>query len=224
MDSNVIHLFKHLLLSGDHKFFNRKNSTATNINTVYIGAGIDIDSIIKLPSNLKVACIDGQPYSEFGNRTSNISYNGFSRPNFIPDLLKNAEKYNLCIDLKSLTELYFYNNNTEITYYINTAVPDDLSHIKMNITNFTDLIVIGHDPHYHILNYTTARITFWGNQQTVYWCNDDDISPDDIHGVIYKLNTDKKIRKQFKSFNLLMNSGEYITFSDWDCFVNYTKK
>ena len=45
--------------------------------------------------------------------------------------------------------------------------------------------------------------------------------------LIYKLNHESEIRKRFSSFNLLLEDGEYISFTDWEIFVNYivnTKK
>ena len=223
---NLLYIFNHMMSSGLHLKYKSKKLTAVNMNAVYVGAGTDFQTIIWLPDNLNVLMIDSQPYSEFGPlvcEEKDRTYNGFSRINFIPKLLKIAGENDLNLDCKSLTEITVSGLEKEVLYYVNTVIPHDLTKIKSSINGFTNLIVMGHDPNYEIMNYTDKKVTFWGNLNTIYNLPDPKfLDRSDKYGVIYKLTIDTDFRNKFKSFNLLTGKNEYISFTNWDTFVIYT--
>ena len=217
-----------MMSSGLHLKYKSKKITNVNMNTVYVGAGADFQTIVWLPDNLNVLMIDSQPYSEFGplvceenDRTG--TYNGFARINFIPRLLKTSGEYDLTLDCKSLTEINITGLEKDVLYYVNTVIPHDLKKIRKSINGFTNLIVMGHDPNYEIMNYTDKKVTFWGNLNTVYNLPTPEyLDRCEKFGVIYKLNTDIDFRNKFKSYNLLTGNNKYISFTNWETFVIYT--
>ena len=86
---NLLTIFNHMMTSGLHKKYGEKKILNVNYNTVYVGAGTDLETIVQMPDNLNVLMIDSQPYSEFGPlvmEDNKNTYNGFSRIKFIPTL------------------------------------------------------------------------------------------------------------------------------------------
>ena len=223
---NLLYIFNHMMTSGLHTKYGAKKILNVNFNTVYVGAGTDLETIVQIPDNLNVLMIDSQPYSEFGSlvlEDNKNNYNGFSRIQFIPSLLKVASKYNLDLQCQSLTEIIISGLEKNVLYYVNTVIPHDLKKINNVISGFTNLIVMGHDTNYEIMNYTDKKVTFWGNLNTVYNLPTPDfLDRCEKYGVIYKLNTDVDFRNKFKSFNLLTGKNKYISFTNWDTFVIYT--
>ena len=167
---------------------------------VYVGAGLDLKIIKNIPEVENFVFIDSQPNSEFGleenwHRDTNYIFNcicprwaplinGFSRPNFIPNLKKTAIEENMILISEEVNKkLTFQYNNQIIDYFVNISVPHHLPLIKNDIKNYDHLIVAGFFPHHYILNYTTKHITFWGNTNTIYnqntenncLCNNNDV-------------------------------------------------
>lgn len=215
---------------------------------VYFGAGLDLKIIKNIPEVENFVFIDSQPNSEFGleeNWHKDQSYifncicpgwapfvNGFSRPNFIPNLKKTAIEENMILISEEVNKkLTFQYNNQTIDYFLNISVPHHLPLIKNDIKNYDHLIVAGFFPHHYILNYTTKNITFWGNTNTIYkqntenncLCNNNDVDDDEKKTIIYKLNNESLYEKKFKKFNLIENNGKIQYFFFWENFLRYTQ-
>ena len=185
---------------------------------LYIGAGDDL-GIIKVLKDIKTFYFcDCQPFSEFGKEVHlrEDGTNGFSRPNFIPNLKKNAKKENIILTRAETNKLIFNYNDQKIIYFINTSIPEDIDIIKEEIHDFDNLIVMGHDPHSIVLDYTSKQICFWGNQDTVYKPHDDDY---EVQHLIYRLNREKKLLNRFNNFNLIKKK-KILKFDNWNKFIN----
>jgi hypothetical protein len=90
----------------------------------YPGAGTDIIPAILFRSIKKWIYMDSQPRSEFGND----NYEGFSRPKFIPKLLKIMDQNEFKLQTIEENIYTFYNSNYDQTihYETNTVFPDAL--------------------------------------------------------------------------------------------------
>ena len=103
------------------------------VNSAYYpGAGTDIVPPIVFRSIKMWHYMDSQPNSEFGNNT----YEGFSRPRFIPELIQIMNQNDFELKLKEKDVYTFYNSTYEqtIRYETNTVFPDALQpyHHKCN--------------------------------------------------------------------------------------------
>ena len=214
---------------------------------LYVGAGLDLKIIKNIPEVKNFVFIDSQPNSEFGveeywHRDSGYIFNcicpdwapfinGFSRPNFIPNLKKTAIEENIKLISEEVNnKLTFQYNDQIINYFINISVPHHLSLIKNDIKNYDHLIVAGFFPHHSILNYTNKHITFWGNINTIYkhntemncLCNNE-VEAEEKNTVVYKLNDESLYEKNFKNFNIIQNNGKVQCFFFWENFLRYTQ-
>ena len=123
---------------------------------LYVGAGLDVQPIIK-NKNIKIFhYIDGQPNSEFGidEYILEKGKNAFSRPNFISNLDKQMNKHNIkLININNNNNIRTYSNGFQtIYYYTNTSIPEHFNKISKYIQNIDTLIIIGYDPSSIILN------------------------------------------------------------------------
>lgn len=208
---------------------------------LYIGAGTDLKTIKNLPHIKSFIYIDSQPHNENENEIQKHSYqnfnslfswfypkiNGFCKSNLLFDLKDIAKKEDIVLTEETSNKLIFTYNDQTITYFINTKVPDHLENIKENITDFDNLIVIGHDPDSKILEYTKNKINFWGNISTVYK-NEyyDKLAKvnEETNKICYRLNYEQNFQEKFHKFNLIELNGYNRKFIYWDNFVNFISK
>jgi hypothetical protein len=118
-------------------------------------------------------------------------------------------------------ELEFTKNDIKVTYLINTSNPHHLEKNREKIKDFTDLIIIGHDPDSTILKYTNELITFWGSTRTYYNRNCYlDGESEQKNQIIWKLNRETEIKSKFIRFNLIKNKNDIVSTDKWNIFLN----
>ena len=124
---------------------------------VYIGAGIDIRRAILFSEGCKkLVLIDSQPYSENG-------LVGVGRVTKFIRLLKKQMCKNKMLPISESGNSFIYSNGKlEIEYITNTRIPENLDYVVEKIRDFELLIVIGHNPHSSIMNYTSKLVKFVG--------------------------------------------------------------
>ena len=208
---------------------------------VYIGAGTDFKCFKLLDKEIKkIICVDGQPFSEYGKKASwknkdpfkccpvmpcCFQYNGYSRPDFLNNLLEKARLYNFKFISKDGDKYIFESLTQTVIYYINTGMPDDINKIKDDIKDFEHIIVIGHDPNSEFMKYSKKKKTFWGNMNTVYKKDEyyDHFAKEDgeVNNLIYKLNYEEDYKNKFKTFKMIKD-GDIIEFNMWDDLVNFS--
>jgi hypothetical protein len=182
------------------------------MKAIYIGSGTDITPIQNLKHIKDWIYIDCQPFSEFGImvhecvKQCKTSCNGFKRPRFIPQVIKEMERIGMTYRKISDDELEFTNETQKVTYFINTSLPEHIDKVKGRIKGFDNWICIGHDPNYEVIKYAAPHITFWGSTRTMYGKNDYY-----KNSLFYKLSEDKEIRKRFTGFNIIHNITGSIT-------------
>ena len=184
---------------------------------LYIGEGDDLGIIKVIKDIKKLNFCDCQKFSEFGKdvHLREDGTNGFSRPNFIPNLKKNAQKENIILISEETSKLVFNYNDQKIIYFVNTSIPEDIDIIKEEIHDFDNLIVMGHDPHSIVLDYTSNQICFWGIK--IQFINDNDDY--EAKHMIYRPNREKKLLNRFNNFNLI-NNKNILKFDNWNKFIN----
>jgi len=167
---------------------------------IYIGAGLDIKTII-LCKDIKLwILVDSLPISEFGIDRQE----GFSREWFIPELLDIIKKYNFIITECSKDKYYIFKNNMTnqtIKYHINCAIPEEYYKIENDISDWDTLVNIGHHPHKILLNNSSKNkeLTFIGSSRTDY-SNSSEDDPDCIVNLFYTPNN-----TIFKKFFMIKN-------------------
>ena len=207
---------------------------------IYIGAGTDFKYFKLMDKEIKtIICIDGQPFSEFGKEASwtnkhpfkccpvmpcCFKYNGYSRPNFLNNLLEKARLYNFKFISKNGDKYIFESSSQKVIYFINTGMPDDIDKIKDDISDFEHIIVMGHDPNSEFMKYSKKKITLWGNINTVYKDTYYDIFAEedgDDNNLIYKLNYGVEYENNFEKFKMIKNDS-IIEFNVWDDFLKFS--
>ena len=188
---------------------------------LYVGAGLDVQPIIK-NKNIKIFhYIDGQPNSEFGidEYILENGKNAFSRPNFISNLNKQMNKNNIkLININNNNNIRTYSNGFQtIYYYTNTSIPEHFNKISKYIQNIDTLIIIGYDPSSIILNNINKQLTFIGNSDTFYGNSEYEIE----NSIIYNLHNNN-LKNKFTSFNL-MNNDSIFTFNTWKEFYKQSQ-
>jgi len=197
------------------------------MKAIYIGAGDDIRPIKFLKYIKTFYYFDGQPFSEFGTRQSNIiiadGIDGFSRPNFIPKLDENMTSINMKL-INTFDNLRIYSDGDQtVNYYTNTAIPEHYENIKNTIRNFDTLIIAGHDPDSIFLDATINKIHFIGFEDTSFHNeNEIEYGPDKPNGIINRLHTEE-ITNRFYKYTYMHNNGDHISFDDWKSFYKYYK-
>jgi len=219
------------MLNQDHaklKFIKNVNVKCITMKALYIGSGCDIFPISFLSYIKDWVYIDCQPFSEFGKivhicdkRWCPDKCIGYSRPGFIPKVIKNMKDIGLKYKKVSENELEFTNETQRVTFFVNTSVPEDNDRIKTRIKDFDNWIVMGHDPDASVLKYTTKNITFWGNRETSYSkCEQDDYRKN-VNELCFHLNRIGTIKNHFTRFNCIHN-GKVNSFDNWYSFVKHT--
>jgi hypothetical protein len=195
-------------------------------NAVYVGAGIDIRPIKFLKYIKTFYYFDGQPLSEFGTmqaqewkdgELTGKFTDGFSRPDFIPELDKIMTSINMKL-INKYQNLRIYSDGIQtIHYYTNTSIPENYEKIKNVIRNFDTLIVAGHDPDSIFLDATKNKIHFIGFDDTVYHYDNDIEEPNSI---INRLHIEE-ITNKFDKYTYINNNGIPTSFDDWKSFNNF---
>lgn len=192
---------------------------------VYIGAGTDLKPVIALRNITLFYYIDCRPYYEFGiNKRTLCPPNciGMSMPPFITNIYKEMEQYGFTKIQDRKNKLLFQNEiGQTIVYFINTSIPHHIHTIIPDINDFTDFIVIGHDPDSTILQYTKHKVHFWGNSQTWYKkLNHEDYEYEVYNNTLFRLHRESQIRNKFKNFNMIMDDQKVKTTHSWNAFLN----
>ena len=154
---------------------------------LYIGAGLDLGIVKRLPTIQKFIFCDSQPFSEFGKdvNLNKDGYNTFSRPNFTQKLVERAEKEGMKLSKVEGDKISFHYPGLyqDISYYINTSIPEDMIKIAAEIRDFDSLIVKGHHPNYAPLLCTTKLKNVYLSEGTSYVR--DDSEGDTVIGKFY---------------------------------------
>jgi len=199
------------------------------MKAIYIGAGTDVSPIEFLSHINDWVYVDCQPFSAFGISVHECDPEwcpprcvGFSRPWFIPDIKQEMERIGMNYKKISDNELEFTKGDKKITYFVNTSMPEHIDRVKDRIKDFDNLIVMGHDPNSCILNYTSKKITFWGNTETIYSKIDREDEHYDYYKdyLCFKMNRDENIRKKFHRFNIIDRCGA-TSFDRWTTFITH---
>lgn len=198
------------------------------MKAIYIGAGRDVTPIQSLKHIKDWIYIDCQPFSEFGirvhecdNTTSSgqapcqAFCNGFKRPLFIPQVVKEMERIGMTYRKISDNELEFTNETQKVTYLVNTSLPEHIDKVKERIKGFDNWICMGHDPDYEAIKYAAPHITFWGNSRTNYTKSDYY-----KNSLFYKIAEDTEIRKRFTGFNIVYEVG-VARYKEWEDILAY---
>ena len=215
------------------------------MKAVYVGAGCDLRPVNNFKNIKTFYYIDCQPFSEFGIKRSKEwkdgqwtgkFTDGFSRPNFIPELDKTMTENNMKLAKVENNIRTYTNGNQTLHYYTNTSMPEHYEDIKDEIKDFNVLIVAGHDPHSIFLDATNNINQFIGYENTSYFndkydensrdSEEDGILNEFMHeyenNVIYKLHN-SNIQQKFSKFSFI--SGEKRSdFEKWNNFYMYSKK
>ena len=135
---------------------------------IYIGAGTDILPLLLFPTIREWIYMDSLPRSEWGTLPSTPSLT------FLP-LLHGLLQANGWIkeskdNVKESKDALFYQNPTtkqRLTYFINTACPEELTEEHHRLFTTADtLVLIGHDP--VLLDMLPPRIHLITNLHTMY--------------------------------------------------------
>lgn len=186
---------------------------------VYIGAGIDIRRAILFSEGCKkLVLIDSQPYSERGLIYNNGS--GEYRDKFIKLLKRQMAKNKMLPISESGNSLIYSNGKLEIEYIANTCIPEHLDCIADKIRDFELLIVIGHNPHNSIMNYTTKLVKFVGAEGTPYIINSQNSEKSD--SLLYRLNMDYSYRDRFAYYIYWTSFKKRLVYNYWILFINDT--
>ena len=220
------------------------------MKAVYFGAGCDFDYIKHMPNSITdFYLVDSQPFSEYGTltsyryNTSNLNCllvfiiklfpflkkyllkkeNGFSRPNFINNLKRNAIKNNIQFQSHVGNKLIFKHKHQTITYFINTAMIEHIDLIGAEISGFKHIMIMGFHPDDIILKYTNVKPIIWTNLNT---CICPDILYDkyakengEANNIPYLLNYKKDYCKNFESFNLIDTTGAKYSHYIWEDLI-----
>jgi len=211
----------------------------TDSLAVYIGAGLDLKMIKNMNNITNFIYIDSQPHSAFGLeeywcRDPDYIFNcfcphyapyinDFSRPEFVSELKKTAERENITLISEEVNKkLTFQYKNQYIHYFINLSVPEHLHFIHDDIKNFNHLIISSFVPHYSILNYTKKPVTFWGNINTLDNSKNSCLFSNKVKdSIIYKLHKESLYEKKFNKFNLIESNDSIKCFHFWENFITY---
>jgi hypothetical protein len=201
-----------------------------DMSAVYVGAGTDIRPIQFLKCIKTFYYFDGQPFSEFGTdqakewkdgKWTGKFTDGFSRPDFIPELDTNMTSINMEL-INTIDNLRIYSDgNQTVHYYTNTALPEHYEKIKNTIRNFDTLLIAGHDPDSIILDAARNKLHFIGFEDTIFHNkNESEGGPDEPNGVTNKLHIEE-ITNRFDKYTYVYNNGTQISFDDWSSFYNF---
>lgn len=192
---------------------------------LYVGAGTDSYPISDLPNIKTFYYLDSQPKSEYGIKK--YGSDGFKkklgkRPHFI----KNLDTEMAEIDMKLTTVVsnlrVYSNNNQNIYYYTNLAIPELYEEIKKPIENYNTLIIAGYNPDSIILDATNKKIHLILYQDTCY--EKDDENPNSLFNRLHR----GEINDRFYKYTLIRQeggiyetTGEQISFDTWDEFYEF---
>ena len=180
---------------------------------VYIGAGIDIRRAILFSEGCKkLVLIDSQPYSENG-------LVGVGRvTKFIRLLKKQMCKSKMLPISESGNSFIYSNGKLEIEYITNTRIPENLDYVVEKIRDFELLIVIGHNPHSSIMNYTSKLVKFVGANGSPYIINSENSENSD--SLLYRLNMDYSYRDRFTYYIYWTRLKKRLVYNYWILLVN----
>jgi len=172
--------------------------------------------------------IDSQPFSEFGKLLSSMKRpdgtDGFSRPDFPKHVAKQLRKHRLQRDAElSTADVWRCTRNGThlLTYFMNTAIPEDLPCARAHLSNIDALFVMGHHPHGEVLDALPIRpLHFIGGDGTSYADDDEGDS------LVHRLHHSATARSAFSQFTYVhfYDKGDkgdttVCTFAEWADFA-----
>ena len=196
---------------------------------IYIGAGCDIRPVNMFPNIKKFYYIDSQPFSHSGKQVyiRENGINGFSNPNFIPEVEDIFFKNNFKLtDTKG--NLKIYNRGYQnIHYFYNTSIPEDFEKIKNKIDDYSVVIDIGYHPNIKFLEANNKKLTFIGGFDTYYederleedYKTNGELFPNSLIQQLHK----NKYHNRFKNFKYI-HYGKILDFNNWKEFYSYSIK
>ena len=146
------------------------------------------------------------------------------KDDYLYNLKYNAMKEDFTI--KKITsngindQITFLFNDQEIIYFTNISIPDDIEYIKDYIYDFNNLIILDHNPHSIIINYTDRMINFWGINTINY--NDESIK-NKKESICYLLNYDN-FNYRFRKYNIISKNNKNEIANSWYDFLKINKK
>jgi len=192
---------------------------------IYLGAGLDLESILLYQNIKEWILVDSQPISEFGIDRRK----GFQRDYFIPELLEVMKNNNFSISKYVKDHYYIFNNSItkqNIKYHINCAIPEEYNKIKDDIKDWDVLIDIGFHPDKIILNESNKikDLLFIGSYNCVYNHKNIELTEEDMNTVVSLLNkldsNNSNNVNIFKNYEMIKEQEikKFINFND---FINY---
>jgi hypothetical protein len=204
--------------------YNPTQSFTMNGYALYIGAGTDTLPFIHCNWINNYICIDSQPYSEYGTlQSGTLDAHGndtYSRPEFLDDLDVAYEKigFRMKKSESNPRNMRWYSNfQTNIFYYVNTAIPNHHYLFKHAFKDINALVVSGHDPDSILLDYTSKRLDFIGIEGT---CYDAEENPDNPNSILSRLHRGD-IQCHFSKYYFIHKDGTKKMFRLWDDFMFY---
>lgn len=216
---------------------------------IYVGAGWDtVPFREEWMRGTNIHCIDGQPHSEFGTKTSfdndetspTYGNNLYSRPKFAKRVLRayekagfkcseydrtNIVKTGLMKITSGRTVIIFVNTDRDITiwYHFNSGLPEHADDIYEMVGEYNGLLCSGHWPHISITETFVVpdnSLVFHGYANTAYHVERRDM--DEIEqSVVGRLSYDDAYRKKFTQFIFHdLNGGENV-FECWDDYLEW---
>lgn len=188
---------------------------------LYIGAGVDLRRALSVCNRKNMVLVDSQPFSEYGKMQSGQrrmdGSDMYSRPTF-PKYVANALRKHGFVKVasRSTNDVWVCTREggATLTYYMNTAIPDDLDFLKPVLSDVDTLFVAGHWPHATVVDALPDRpLYFWGAHGTFYTgfhdCHDT---------VVCALHKHQAVRDRFVHFGYLARDGKKCTFPTWKEF------
>jgi hypothetical protein len=214
------------------------------ITYIYVGAGWDTVPFTTRGTNIH--CIDGQPHSEFGTRTS-FDTNGsnvYSRPKFAKRVLRAYERAGFKCSKTDRTKILetgllngdnftgertvivFVNPERDITiwYHFNSGLPEHADEIYKMVQGtpcYNGILCAGHWPHVSIIDKFAVpdnSLVFHGYPRTAYHVEDRRTIEQSVVG---RLSYDDAYRKKFTHFVFHDLNGGENTFDCWDDYLGW---
>jgi len=144
-------------------------ASTTPCRALYIGAGTDILPLLLFPTIHEWIYMDSQPRSEWGILPSTTSTTFLPLLHSLLQASKWVQQTSKDADKEPKDALVYQNpiTNQRLTYFINTACPEELTEEHRRLFSTADtLVLIGHDPAF--LDMLPLRIHLITNLHTTY--------------------------------------------------------
>jgi hypothetical protein len=219
---------------------------------IYVGAGWDTAPFkAEWAKGTIIHCIDGQPHSEYGTKTSfdidvtspTYGKNVYSRPNFAKRVLRAYETAGFACsmyDKRNILEtgLLFADTHTGcrsvvifenieldiiVWYHFNSGLPEHADEIYEMVGAYNGLLCSGHWPHVSI----TESFDVPDNSLTFHgypntgYHEDRRDRDENEQSVVGRLSYDDAYRKKFERFVFHDLEGGENTFDYWDDYLDW---